>query len=67
MPKAKKRGRGSNKNDKEKPLLSVQGILRLDKSFVPRQVLSMFLTISNNRLLKLRTSHNVCIFIVMTC
>ena len=36
MPKAKKRGRGA-KGDKEKPLLTLQGILKLDKSFVTEQ------------------------------
>ena len=36
MPKAKKRGRGA-KGEKEKPLLTLQGILKLDKSFVTEQ------------------------------
>jgi hypothetical protein len=36
MPKAKKRGKGGSK-DKEKPLLTVQGVLRLEKSFVTAQ------------------------------
>ncbi|XP_059091219.1 uncharacterized protein LOC131886822 [Tigriopus californicus] len=34
MPKTKKRGR-AGKGEKETPLLTVQGILRLDKTFVP--------------------------------
>ena len=36
MPKTKKRGRGA-KGDKEKPLLGLQGILKLEKSFVTEQ------------------------------
>ena len=36
MPKAKKRGKGG-KGDKEKPLLTIQGVLRLEKSFVTEQ------------------------------
>ena len=36
MPKAKKRGRGA-KGDKEKPLLTLQGVLKLEKSFVTEQ------------------------------
>jgi len=34
MPKVKRRGKGG-KGEKEKPLLTVQGVLRLEKSFVP--------------------------------
>ena len=36
MPKAKKRGRGA-KGEKEKPLLTLQGVLKLEKSFVTEQ------------------------------
>ncbi len=36
MPKTKKRGKG-NRGDKEKPLLTVQGVLKLEKSFVTAQ------------------------------
>ena len=36
MPKTKKRGKGG-KGEKEKPLLTLQGILKLDKSFVTEQ------------------------------
>jgi hypothetical protein len=34
-PKAKKRKRTVDRREKEKPLLAVQGLLRLDHSFVP--------------------------------
>ncbi len=37
MPKAKRRGKGGNRTEKEKPLLTVQGVLRLDKCFVTAQ------------------------------
>ena len=37
MPKSKKRGKGGNRNEKEKPLLTVQGVLKLDKSFITAQ------------------------------
>ena len=36
MPKTKHRGKG-NRTEKEKPLLTVQGVLRLEKSFVTTQ------------------------------
>ncbi len=36
MPKMKRRGKG-NRADKEKPLLTVQGVLRLEKSFITAQ------------------------------
>ena len=36
MPKTKRRGKG-NRSEKEKPLLTVQGVLRLDKSFITAQ------------------------------
>merc|ERR1712156_726884 len=37
MPKNKSKKKGSGRGDKEKPLLTVQGILRLDKTFVTAQ------------------------------
>ena len=36
MPKAKKRGKGG-RGEKEKPLLTLQGVLKLEKSFVTEQ------------------------------
>lgn len=36
MPKEKRRGKG-NRADKEKPLLTLQGVLRLEKSFITAQ------------------------------
>ena len=33
MPKNKSKKKGAGRGDKEKPLLTVQGILRLDKTF----------------------------------
>ena len=37
MPKNKSKKKGAGRGDKEKPLLTVQGILRLDKTFVTAQ------------------------------
>ena len=37
MPKNKSKKKGAGRGDKEKPLLTVQGILRLDKTFVSAQ------------------------------